>query len=304
MLRILMLDLGDTLTDGQHVFSHVPEALEALRQFQTSSGEPLAMCLVSDFHMPEPGMPESQLQAIFHVYVQLLDGLGLTRFFEPVDRHITLSTHAGVRKPHRRIFELAVERLRVGASLPECLFITENQEHIMRAQQLGMQTLRYGPSNSPGVDFGDWSEASLLIARLVNPNSDHNLLLALNVRLAVTNGVHVVSIDARLPDGLIEARTKRWSQLSTRSPDPIANLHVEVSMSQRIWLASDGRIRAIDADNSSPKEVEEATHYVRTLEANHQIAHEPGPLPPGTTHQVETDAEGRRILKRKRFSAT
>jgi hypothetical protein len=72
-------------------------------------------------------------------------------------------------------------------------------------------------------------------------------------------------------------------------------------MATEIRLGPDGRVEAVDG-KQSPEEIAEAQRYVDTLEANQQIAHEPGPLPPGATHQIETDAEGRRILKRKRFA--
>jgi len=49
--------------------------------------------------------------------------------------------------------------------------------------------------------------------------------------------------------------------------------------------------------------VNEERSFRETLEANRQIAHKPGPMPPGTTHQIETDSSGRKQLKRKRFSA-
>ena len=46
----------------------------------------------------------------------------------------------------------------------------------------------------------------------------------------------------------------------------------------------------------------EAAQYVETLKANRQIARGKT-LTPGTTHQVERDAKGRKILVRKRYSA-
>jgi len=48
---------------------------------------------------------------------------------------------------------------------------------------------------------------------------------------------------------------------------------------------------------------DETIHFVQTLEDNEQIQHEPGPLKPGKTHQVETDSQGNKVLVRKRFSA-
>ncbi len=47
----------------------------------------------------------------------------------------------------------------------------------------------------------------------------------------------------------------------------------------------------------------EAEHYLETLRENRKIADEGAPLQPGQTHRIETDEEGRKHLKRKRFSA-
>jgi len=55
--------------------------------------------------------------------------------------------------------------------------------------------------------------------------------------------------------------------------------------------------------NANTDDAEEAKTFVETLEANEQIQHEPGPLEPGKTHQVETDSEGNKRLVRKRYSA-
>lgn len=55
--------------------------------------------------------------------------------------------------------------------------------------------------------------------------------------------------------------------------------------------------------NANSEDTEEAKSFVETLEANEQIQHEPGPMQPGKTHQVETDAQGNKRLVRKRYSA-
>jgi hypothetical protein len=56
----------------------------------------------------------------------------------------------------------------------------------------------------------------------------------------------------------------------------------------------------IDAESNHE---EETGKFVQTLEDNHQIAYEPGPLQPGKTHQVIVDDKGNKVLVRKRFSA-
>ena len=74
-------------------------------------------------------------------------------------------------------------------------------------------------------------------------------------------------------------------------------------MARDIKLGPDGQVEAIGDGEQDPEEPAEAAQFVKTLEANNQIAYGPGPLPAGATHQVETDEKGQRILKRKRFSA-
>jgi hypothetical protein len=64
------------------------------------------------------------------------------------------------------------KRQRLGVSVPfsDCLFITEDRGHIAACRKLGMSTLRFDNDHT-GEDFSDWSEAPLLIAHLVAPES-------------------------------------------------------------------------------------------------------------------------------------
>jgi len=69
----------------------------------------------------------------------------------------------------------------------------------------------------------------------------------------------------------------------------------------------DGKPESVDVevpDSGEPDDVliEDASKFVQTLEDNRQLAHGPGPLPPGTTHQIETRPDGKRLLTRKRFN--
>lgn len=51
------------------------------------------------------------------------------------------------------------------------------------------------------------------------------------------------------------------------------------------------------------KQAREAATYVKTLKANRQIARGKK-LTPGTTHQMVTDAKGKKVVVRRRYSAT
>jgi len=163
MIKILMLDLGDTLVRDDQVLPHVQEALQAFQSFETAEGIPLEVCLVSDYFDAQPRTQE-RIEALFQKYLILLNGFGIGDFFKPFDKRVTLSTHAGVRKPDARVFHLAIERLGIKAQLENCLFITENTEHIVACQQLCMSTLRFGSSiENSGVDFDDWALAPQLV---------------------------------------------------------------------------------------------------------------------------------------------
>jgi hypothetical protein len=150
MIKVVMFDLGQTLIDDVHQrpFPHVIDALEA---FNASSAP--KTCLVSDFKMdltPARAMKE---------YLAILDAAGLRRFFEPVQKRVTLSNHAAALKPSRKIFKKALERLGVPATpFKDCCFITENPAHIEAARtELEMQAFQFG------VDFQDWADVPKLL---------------------------------------------------------------------------------------------------------------------------------------------
>ena len=154
MSRVLLLDLGETLIHGTTaVLPHVQEALAALAEFKGDNGKPLQRALVSDTEMPSPPPTPAKIKPIFDGYVATLTTLQLRSFFEPVSKHVTLSAHARVLKPDRKVFALAVKRLGVTAKLTECVFVTENADHIRHCrEQLGMKTLQFGK------DFTDWAD--------------------------------------------------------------------------------------------------------------------------------------------------
>jgi FMN phosphatase YigB (HAD superfamily) len=175
MIRVVMLDLGGTLEAGGNVIRWVPEVLDALASFVTAAGDPVECCLVSDFPFSE-----AEVAARLAEYLAILDGLGLRRFFQPVEERVTLSVHADLRKPDRRVFERALERLKTDAPLDACLFITENAEHVAGARALGMQALRFGAPDGPD-GFPTWPEGLLPIAETITPGGDHNARIAREV---------------------------------------------------------------------------------------------------------------------------
>jgi len=71
------------------------------------------------------------------------------------ERNLVLfSSEVKVKKPDPHIFLLAIERARVTAS--ECLFCTEERDHITAANHVGMQTVKV--RKLPNSDIGELSE--------------------------------------------------------------------------------------------------------------------------------------------------
>jgi FMN phosphatase YigB (HAD superfamily) len=300
MVRILMLDLGNTLIgQDNNVFPYVREALETLQGFETGAHEQLSLCLISDYQMPTP---QKTVQSLFQEYVTLLESVDLARFFEPVEQHVTLSTHAGVNKPDRRIFELAIKRLGLTARLDECIFITENTEHIEACRVLGIKTMQFDEGGSGG-DFSDWSEAPLLIAQIVNPESTNNLENALRLRLSVAYDVEFITIMDRSEDGTIRGRAKIWQHVSASEAGGGPGSQVTLSVDVEIEMDSQGRVLAVKSKQPDKEQADEASHYIKTLEENKQISRKRGPLSPGETHRETENEKGEKRIKRERFSS-
>ncbi len=287
-----MLDLGDTLMQGTTVLPHVPDALQAFQQFRGDDGKPLALCLVSDFDMPTLPATPTKIKPIFARYIAILDQLHLRPFFEPVNRRVTLSTHAGVLKPNRKIFEFALRRLGVAAQLSDCIFITECARHVNHCrQELGMKALQFGK------DFTDWSQAPMLVAALAAPGSV-NLAPSLRAWSAGQGLESLSGIEEGGEAGVVLAQARRWVPLVGKQLADLDGVHVSLPVPLELRTDANGRL-SCNAGQPSPEDVAEAASYVRGLVARGELGKQAGPL---ATHEVETDPQGRRLLKRRGFS--
>jgi FMN phosphatase YigB (HAD superfamily) len=182
-----MFDLGGTLIDAER--RAFPGVLEAVERIQQAG---LKTCIVSDYDMSVSS------RGALTVYRQILEGAGLLQLFEPMAKRVTLSNHAGVTKPDRRIFAKALERL--GArSLPfsECMFITEDAGHVSAARDLGLQALRWG------VDFRSWAEAPAL---LLGPGAERRW-----ATVSVPGADDLQEIEVEVPDNSEEAHAEAQS---------------------------------------------------------------------------------------------
>ena len=305
MIRVVMFDLGKTLIDGNHQpFPHVEIALAAISDFKTADGQALRSCLVSDFTMAKPPVTDAKVAALFNEYLAILDGTGLRPFFEPVNKRVTLSTHAGVEKPDRKIFETALQRLGANSvKLVECLFITEEATHIEKAREtLKMKTLQFRSPESNQFDFDNWAEAPGLIASLVAPHEPANVHAAIKAHLAA-QGIEMLASEPAESPGTTKFSGQMWSPISVPGFDDLQEVQVAIPVKGKVTRGRKGKVRSVAPKQPSAEQVAEATAFVRSLATHGRIAGQGKKAPMGPTHEIETDEKGNRRLVRKRFTA-
>jgi FMN phosphatase YigB (HAD superfamily) len=148
-VKVVLFDLGKTLEDRDVLLPGARETLQTIGAMRDPSGEAAALALVSDFDMPDN--PE-QIPVIRQRYYQILDGLGIRSFFEPVAERVTLSSEMGVHKPDEKIFRAVIGKIDESLRFREIVFITENQGHVIEARRLGMRAIHF---KGPGQNIGD-----------------------------------------------------------------------------------------------------------------------------------------------------
>jgi hypothetical protein len=305
MIRVVFFDLGLTLVDSQQrPLPHVKEALQIVQSFTDARGRPLALGLVSDFEMPEPPSTLAKIASIFDRYLAILDGTGLRPFFEPVEKRVTLSTHANALKPDRKVFATALKRLGLKVSLKECLFITENHEHVQAARtKLKMSALQFRSESSPEFDFEDWLQAPPMIAHLVTQKGGANSETALSAHLRLAHGFDMQAADQSKSAHMANVRGTIWKPLGEAAGGDLANVHMPFAVDGKVTRGPAGDIRKVTLTEPTAGDVNEAAVLARSLAQHGQI--EGWPAGPGgaATHRIETDDQGRRKLVRKRFRA-
>jgi hypothetical protein len=122
---------------------------------------------------------------------------------------------------------------------------------------------------------------------------------ALKTELA-KRGFESISIKRELPGGLVEVEANKLHPVHDEGGEAI---YAPVPVSFSVALDAGGRVKSIDGGNPSPAAVADAARYIKTLRDSGQLAtggeRQPAPRP---THQIERDAQGRQVLRRKRFS--
>ena len=121
---------------------------------------------------------------------------------------------------------------------------------------------------------------------------------ALTAELA-KRGFESISVKRELPHGRVEVEANKLHPVPVEGGETI---YAPVPVSFSVALDAGGRVKSIDGGNPSPAAVADAARYIKTLRDSGQLAAAGERAPaPGVTHQIERDAQGRHVLRRKRF---
>jgi hypothetical protein len=131
--------------------------------------------------------------------------------------------------------------------------------------------------------------------------SAKDLTELLRKALASKHGIELASLEEDPAAGALRGSAKVWVPLDLEKLGALRGVHVPVPVSVDVRLEGDRATASVR--DPSPEDVGEAASYVTGLAARGQIAAEGNAPRSGTTHRIETDARGRRLLKRTRFSA-
>jgi hypothetical protein len=113
-------------------------------------------------------------------------------------------------------------------------------------------------------------------------------------------GFESVSIKRELPGRRVEVDANKLYPVHVEGGEAI---YAPVPMSLSVELDARGHIKSIDRDTPDPAAVADAARYIRSLRDSGQLAAAgERELASGVTHQIERDAQGRQVLRRKRFS--
>jgi len=121
-------------------------------------------------------------------------------------------------------------------------------------------------------------------------------------------GYESISVKRQLPSGRIEIEANKLHPLELEGG---ASIYAPIPVSMSVELDKRGRVQSINGGTPDSTAIAAALHHVRTLRDSGQLAsgadatqsgksaQKPAP---GVTHQIESDEQGRRVLRRKRFS--
>ena len=300
MIDFLLFELEKTLVDSQgKVVAHVIDALKTMKSFRLdTTGKCPVMCLICEGSADRNAVDDKLAEL-----GSRLETLGINGFFNPVGQRVTLIEDEDVQRFDRHLFETALSQSKSDATPDQCVFFTGDPDVARAARSLTIKTLEFSPHQDGGIDFSDWLESPLLVAKIVGSNRLKNTEVALRAYLAATENIDLISLTASTDPDTFLGSSSTWHPITSEKLRDLSGINVKLSAEIRVQLDASGKVKTVERTGPGPSDKEEAAHFVESLSTHGQIASESSVASGNATHEISTDSEGRRYLVRKRFTA-
>jgi hypothetical protein len=114
------------------------------------------------------------------------------------------------------------------------------------------------------------------------------------------HGFESISVKRELPGGRVEVEANMLHPVYVKGSESI---YAPIPVLLSVEVDARGHIKSISGDTPNQAAIADAVRYVKTLRDTGQLAAAGNQQPAaGLTHQIERDEQGRRVLRRKRFS--
>jgi hypothetical protein len=140
---------------------------------------------------------------------------------------------------------------------------------------------------------------------MIDPSNDSDLHATLKPLLAAEHELQLDSVHGS-PTGAVKGRGRSWVKLDAPGLGDLRGVHVELPVEFEAKIDPNGRLGNVQVFPPSSEYLSEALDNVRSLISNRQVEGHPtgsGGSPVFPTHSVETGPDGRRYLRRRRFTA-
>ena len=127
-MYVILFDLGQTLENNDELLPGAKDTLSSIKELHDSNGNHPILSLISNWDKFDEGFRLIDVKPIQIECYQLIEKLGISQFFQPYYKHITLSTEVGVRKPDKKIFRFAIDSIEKDLPFENVLFITKTSD--------------------------------------------------------------------------------------------------------------------------------------------------------------------------------
>lgn len=294
-IKLILFDLGGTLVHDSARLPYVREALMVISRFSTSSGEKVKLGVVCEGRSrPEPGIDRSE------EFAGLLKATALDEFFRPLARSVTVWSGARGMQPDHSVFAVAAQHW--GTTPQETLFVGASLTSLRDVSHYGPAIVGFG-TPQPGVpSFSTWLEGPTRIAHIITPAQDRNFEKALAFQLQLTRGISNFKCLFK-EHGIFRGRGSQLMPLHDSALKNLNGVYSSITSDVAVTCDADGNIVSVQTPAPTKADLDEAILHVLNLVSQKQLSSCSAVTTPQTTHAVESDAKGRRIIVRQRYSA-